>query len=228
MNVRENIARIHERIRQAAHRSRRDPTEIRLMAVSKGCSLKSIEEAYEAGQRLYGENRVQEAAAKLPFFQNSGCEWHLIGHLQSNKVRRAIELFHSIDSLDSEKILRKVSAVASELQRRLPIFLEVNIGEEPQKTGVLPAQLKSLVAAADSLASSIELMGLMVIPPFFDQPEQSRPYFRATRLLLDEINRHRATPLTQLSMGMTHDFEVAIEEGTTIIRLGTAIFGPRA
>lgn len=215
-------------IETVARASGRDPQDIRLLAVSKTFAADVIEEAWQAGQRLFGENRVQEAEAKIPQVKLAGIEWHLIGHLQSNKARRALELFNVIQSVDSEKLARKLGRYAQERQTVLPVFIDVNIGQEPQKHGILPDQAHQLSGLVDGLPG-LRLVGLMALPPFHEEAEKSRPYFRRLRDLLDSLNRRRpGSPLAELSMGMSHDYRVAIEEGATLLRIGTAIFGPRA
>lgn len=215
-------------IETVARASGRDPQDIRLLAVSKTFAADVIEEAWQAGQRLFGENRVQEAEAKIPQVRLAGIEWHLIGHLQSNKARRALELFNVIQSVDSEKLARQLGRYAQERQTVLPVFIDVNIGQEPQKHGILPDQAHQLSGLVDGLPG-LRLVGLMALPPFHEEAEKSRPYFRRLRDLLDSLNRRRpGSPLAELSMGMSHDYRVAIEEGATLLRIGTAIFGPRA
>jgi len=231
MSISDNLARIRERISVAATRSSRDPADVKLMAVSKTVSGEAIREAYDAGQRLFGENRVQEFAGKseslrdLPDF-----EMHLIGHLQSNKARKAAELFTAIDSLDSLKLAERLSASAMELGVRLPVLIEINIGGEEAKSGLAPQspELGELVAAAARL-TNLQIRGLMTVPPFTHDREGARPFFRRLRELRDQIAARNLTgvSMNELSMGMSHDFEVAIEEGSTCVRIGTAIFGAR-
>lgn len=204
----------------------RNPEDIRLLAVSKTFAPEAVDEAAAAGQLLFGENRVQEALQKIPLVQAKSLRWHLIGHLQSNKVRKAVELFDVIQTLDSPKIVEKVGQVAEEFQKDLPVYLEVNLAGESQKSGVVPEKLEELVELADRFPR-LQLVGLMAIPPFLEDPEDARPYFRALRTLQEGLNRHRDKPLKEMSMGMSHDHLVAIEEGATLVRLGTAIFGSR-
>jgi hypothetical protein len=185
-----------------------------------------IEAASDAGQRCFGENRIQEAIAKIPAVRVQGLVWHLIGHLQSNKARRAAELFDVIQSVDSEKLATKISRCCMELKKNMAVLVQINIGEEPQKTGFLPAEVKEAVGVVDGLPN-LNLLGLMCIPPFHQDPEETRPYFTQMADLLTEINSNRAEPMSELSMGMSADYRIAIEEGSTIIRVGTAIFGPR-
>ncbi len=204
----------------------RQPSEVRILAVSKTFSAEYVRKAAECGQLCFGENRVQEAREKIPAVGRNDLEWHLIGHLQSNKVRHAAQLFHVIQSVDSEELAVKLDRVCGELGRVMPVLLEVNIAEEPQKSGVRPQAVQELAARIDSLPA-LQLRGLMTIPPFSPNPDDARPYFRRLARLLDELNRGRRVPLAELSMGMTGDFKVAIQEGATMIRIGTAIFGPR-
>jgi len=227
------VSEIASRLRQvlnsiSSHASScgRNPEDIRLLAVSKTFAPEAVEEAAAAGQLLFGENRVQEALQKIPLVQAKNLRWHLIGHLQSNKVRKAVELFDVIQTLDSPKIVEKVGQVAEEFQKDLPVYLEVNLAGESQKSGVVPEKLEELVELADRFPR-LQLVGLMAIPPFLEDPEDARPYFRALRTLQEGLNRHRDKPLKEMSMGMSHDHLVAIEEGATLVRLGTAIFGSR-
>jgi hypothetical protein len=231
MSIAENLAAVRERITAAARRAGRSPEEIELMAVSKTQPVESIRDAYAAGQRLFGENRVQEFSGKAPSLQGlQSAEWHLIGHLQTNKAAKAAELFHAVDSVDSLKLAEKLDAAARGAGRKLGVLVEVNVGGEDAKNGVAPdsPELEELLAAAPRLAS-LSFHGLMTVPPFTDDPEGARPYFRKLRELRDEIARRRlpAVAMDQLSMGMSHDFEVAIAEGSTCVRLGTALFGLR-
>lgn len=221
-----NLRRVREEIDRIARRCGRDPAEIQLLAASKTLPPEAIREACNYGQILFGENRIQEAEEKIAALSDAKLQWHLIGHLQSNKAQRAVELFDAIQTIDGEKIARKVNDHAGKLSKRMPVFIEVNIGSEPQKHGVLPEDLQTLVSLIDSLRN-LELAGLMTIPPYAEDPEASRIHFRQMKQLLSEINRKRESPIQQLSMGMTHDYPVAIEEGATLLRIGTAIFGPR-
>lgn len=228
----ENLAAVRERIAAAARRAGRRPEEIALMAVSKTFPPPVIREAYEAGQRLFGENRVQEFAEKATALSGlAGAEWHMIGHLQSNKAAKAAELFSAVDSVDSLRLAEKLNAAAQKANKRLPALIEINVGSEAAKSGAAPdsPELEQLLAAAVSL-QALQICGLMTIPPFTEDPQQARPYFRHLRELRDHIAaRHLpGVSLDVLSMGMSHDFEVAIEEGSTCVRVGTAIFGERA
>ncbi len=226
-----SIARVHEAIASAARRANRNPTEIRLMAVTKTVPPERIREDYDAGIRMFGENRVQEFAAKADGLRDlAGAEWHMIGHLQSNKAGKAVELFAHLDSVDSVRLAQKLNAAASELGKRISVLIEINIGGEQVKNGVAPgsAELENLLNAAPEF-SSLEFCGLMTVPPYNDDPEHSRRYFRKIRELFDQIAKQNlpGVRMDVLSMGMSHDFEVAIEEGSTCVRIGTAIFGAR-
>jgi len=231
MSVAANIASIQERIAAATRRAGRRSEEIVLMAVSKTQSPERIREAYDAGQRLFGENRVQEFAAKAEALQDlHDAVWHMIGHLQTNKAAKTAELFRAVDSVDSLKLAEKLDAAARKLGRKLDALIEINLGGEEAKSGVAPDSLalEELLLAAPRLGA-LALRGLMTVPPFTDDPEGARPYFRRLRDLRDAIAARKLTSvaLDQLSMGMSHDFEVAIEEGSTCVRVGTAIFGER-
>jgi len=226
-----NIARLCETIASAARRAGRDSGDIHLMAVTKTVPPERIREAYDAGQRLFGENRVQEFATKADGLRNlAEAEWHMIGHLQSNKAVKAAELFAHVDSVDSLRLAQKLNTAASQLGKKLSVLIEINIGGEQVKNGVAPgsAQLEHLLTAAPEF-SSLEFRGLMTVPPYNDDPEQSRPYFRRMRELFGQIAQRNLASIGMdvLSMGMSHDFEVAIEEGSTCVRVGTAIFGDR-
>ena len=231
-SVVKNLTTVREQIAAAARRARRRPEDIALMAVSKTFSPTVIREAYDAGQQLFGENRVQEFAEKAGALTDlSGAEWHLIGHLQSNKAAKAAELFRAVDSVDSLRLAEKLNAAAQRANQRLAVLIEINVGSEAAKSGAAPdsPELKQLLTAAPSL-EALQFRGLMTIPPFTEDPQQARPYFRHLRELRDHIAaRHLpGVSLDVLSMGMSHDFEVAIEEGSTCVRLGTAIFGERS
>ena len=231
MSIAENIAAVRERIAAAALRAGRETGEITLMAVSKTQPPEKIREAYEAGLRVFGENRVQEFSGKIGALQNlSAAQWHMIGHLQTNKSAKAPELFRAVDSLDSLKLAEKLNTAAAELGKKLDVLIEVNVGGEAAKSGIAldsPA-LEELLLAAPRL-EGLAFRGLMTVPPFTIDPEGSRPYFRKLRELRDRIGARKlpAVAMDQLSMGMSHDFEVAIEEGATCVRVGTAIFGER-
>src|SRR5581483_6823288 len=230
MGIPENIAQVQERIKLAARRAGRKTEEITLMAVSKTFPADAIREAYAAGLRTFGENRVQEFSSKAGAVRDlAGAEWHLIGHLQSNKAAKAAELFRAVDSVDSVRLAEKLNAAAEKLAKKLPVLVEVNVGAQSAKSGLAPesAELQELLRAAERLPH-LEFRGLMTIPPFTDDPNGARPYFRKLRELRSRIAAHQpAISMDVLSMGMSHDFEVAIEEGSTCVRLGTVIFGER-
>jgi hypothetical protein len=232
MSIVENVAQIRERIRSAANRAGRDPEVVTLMAVSKTFPAESIRDAYEAGIRVFGENRVQEFASKAEDLRGlPEAHWHMIGHLQTNKAAKAAELFHAIDSVDSLKLAEKLNDAARNHAKKLAVLIEINVGGEAAKSGVPPdsPELKNILSSAPRL-ESLEIRGLMTIPPYTEDPEAARPYFRKLRELRDQIADRNppAVSLAMLSMGMSHDFEVAIEEGSTCVRVGTAIFGARA
>ncbi len=244
MSIAGNIAQIRQRMAAAALRAGRQPGEIALMAVSKTMPADHIREAFEAGQRLFGENRVQEfqlkhaelsaaspsiaSAAVCNVFTIECARFHLIGHLQSNKAVKAAELFQAVDSVDSLRLAERLDAAAAKLGKTLPMLIEVNIGGEQAKSGVEPgsAELVRMLEAASRLPH-LAIRGLMTVPPFTEDPEGSRPYFRRLRELRDRLTTETKLGLPELSMGMSHDFEVAIEEGSTCVRVGTAIFGAR-
>jgi pyridoxal phosphate enzyme (YggS family) len=231
MSIDQNVARIRERIASAAHRTRRNPDEITLMAVSKTHPPELIREAYGAGLRVFGENRVQELSGKAAALADlKDAKWHLIGHLQTNKAARAAELFSAIDSVDSLKVADKLNSSAQSLSKRLEVLIEINGGGEAAKSGLTPnsPELEYLLNAAPRL-EHLDFRGLMTIPPFVENPEDARPYFRQLRKLRDSIASRKMPSVGTgvLSMGMSHDFEIAIEEGSTCVRVGTAIFGER-
>ncbi|MEK6304026.1 MAG: YggS family pyridoxal phosphate-dependent enzyme [Acidobacteriota bacterium] len=226
-DIRERLARVQERIARAAERGGRSAEEITLIAVSKTFDAAIAQQAVLAGARNLGENRVQEAIQKTAIVRGD-VRWHLIGNLQSNKARQAVAIFDVIHTIDSRELVERVDRIAGELDRRPAVLVQVDLAQEPTKSGVLESELPAIVEAVDS-ASHLDFRGLMTLPPFFDSPEMTRSYFRRLKEILEGLNRRRAPErkLTELSMGMSHDFEVAIEEGATMIRVGTAIFGAR-
>jgi len=230
-SINDNVARVRDRMSQAAARVRRDPATVVLMAVSKVVEPARIRQVYEAGIHVFGENRVQEFADKASVLKDlTQAEWHLIGHLQTNKAKKAVEIFHAVDSVDSLRLAQKIDQAAKQLGKTVPVLIEVNVGGEESKSGV-PAdslELEELLQGAQQL-SSIQVRGLMTIPPFTEDPQGARPHFRMLRELRDEIGARKLPGISMdvLSMGMSHDFEVAIEEGSTCVRVGTAIFGER-
>jgi pyridoxal phosphate enzyme (YggS family) len=232
MSVAQNIAFIEERIAAAALRAGRNPDDVTLMAVSKTQPPERIREAYDAGLRVFGENRIQEFAGKAGALRDlRAAEWHMIGHLQTNKAATTAELFRAVDSIDSLKLAEKLDAAARKPGRKLDVLVEINVGGEAAKSGVAPhsAALEELLIAAPRLEALV-FRGLMTVPPFTGDPQGARPYFRKLRELRETIAARKlpAVAMDQLSMGMSHDFEVAIEEGSTCVRVGTAIFGERA
>jgi hypothetical protein len=231
MSSLENVAQVRKRIAAAARRTGRNPEEIALLAVTKTFPPESIREAYQAGLRLFGENRVQELSRKAASLRDlPDAEWHMIGHLQSNKAAQAVELFTAVDSVDSLRLAEKLDSAAKQHGKKLPILIEVNVGGEVAKSGIPPESpaLQDLLLAAPAL-DHLEIRGLMTIPPFADDPQEARPYFRKLRELRNQIADRKLPGIRMdiLSMGMSHDFEVAVEEGATCVRVGTAIFGER-
>ena len=231
MSIAENVASVRVRVAEASRRAGRRPEEIALMAVSKTHPPEHVREAHAAGLRLFGENRVQEFAAKAAALADlAAADWHMIGHLQTNKAGKAAELFCAVDSVDSVKLAEKLDAAARSLSKKLSVLIEINVGGESAKSGVAPdsRDLEELLLAAPRL-EALKVLGLMTVPPFTDDPEEARRYFRKLRQLRDTIAARRlpAAQMNMLSMGMSHDFQVAIEEGSTCVRVGTAIFGNR-
>jgi len=231
MSVADNVAEIRERIARAASRVGRNPDSVTLMAVSKTVEPERIKEAYAAGLRVFGENRVQEFEGKSAALSElKDAEWHLIGHLQSNKAKKAAELFHAIDSVDSLRLAERLNQAATEAGKKLAVLIEIKVAEEESKAGIPldSPELEKLLQAAPQL-ESLQIRGLMTVPPFTGDAEGARPYFRLLRDLRDQIGARKllSIQMDALSMGMSHDFEVAIEEGSTCVRVGTAIFGAR-
>jgi len=225
MSFADNLASIQQRIHAACARAGRDAASVTLLAVSKTHPPDMIREAVDAGQLLFGENKIQEAKAKIPMSPGKA-RWHFIGHLQSNKVRDAVELFQMIQGVDSLAIAREISKRAEQAAKSMPVLLEVNVAGEGSKFGYKPEQLLAELKELNALPR-IEIHGLMAIPPFAPVPEKARPYFQKLRELKGRCEEILGVPLPQLSMGMSGDFEVAIEEGSTIVRVGTALFGER-
>jgi pyridoxal phosphate enzyme (YggS family) len=225
--IRENILRIQDRIAKARQKSPY-PTEVTLIAVSKTHPAESIREAYQAGLRHFGENRVQEWEGKRPQLEDLPATWHLIGHLQSNKSARAAKAFHSVDSVDDFVLAQRLDHARAELnaKEKLRVLIEVRVENEDTKTGAEFQTVPQLLEKLTQL-KSLEVAGLMCIPPFLEDPEKVRPYFQRLRKLRDDLAASSDLPLPVLSMGMSHDFEVAIQEGATEVRIGTAIFGTR-
>jgi pyridoxal phosphate enzyme (YggS family) len=216
-NLSDRLAAVRERIARAAERARRDPAGILLLAVTKIFPAEVLREAYDFGLRDFGENYVQEFEGKAPQLTDlAGARYHLIGHLQSNKTKKAVELFQVVQTIDSAKLARRLN----ESTRSMDVMLEVKLSHEDAKSGADSAELPELIAAVKACAN-LRLLGLMTMPPWSDDPEASRGYFRSLRGLAEQHG------LPQLSMGMSHDLETAIEEGSTCVRVGTALFGKR-
>ncbi len=231
MSISENIAGILDRIESASRRAGRAPDHVVLMAVTKTHPAERIREAYAAGLRLFGENRVQEFAGKAAALADlSDAQWHMIGHLQTNKAARTVELFHAVDSVDSVKLAEKLESGARQVGKKIRVLIEINIGGELAKSGVAPEsnEFEELLQATPRF-EALEFSGLMTVPPFTEDPQGARPFFRKMRELRDRIAARNLPGIRMdvLSMGMSHDFEVAIEEGSTCVRVGTAIFGER-
>jgi pyridoxal phosphate enzyme (YggS family) len=216
---------IRDRIHTAAVSCGRDPATVELLAVSKTHPVEVIRAAVEAGQLLFGENKVQEILAKAPQLP-AELHWHLIGHLQSNKVRKVLPLVKAIHSIDSLDLARDVNRIATELGLTAKVYLEVNLAEESTKHGFKVEEVRANLEALHGL-DRLNIQGLMCIPPFEADPELSRPYFTRLRELRDDLEKSGGKPLPLLSMGMSHDFEIAIAEGATIVRVGSALFGER-
>ena len=231
MAISENVAEVRAKIADAAQRAGRNADQIVLMAVTKTHPPELIRQAYSAGLRVFGENRVQEFGGKAGAMADlAEAEWHMIGHLQTNKAAKAAELFRAVDSVDSVKLAEKLDAAAQASGKRLTVLIEVNVGGEEAKSGVAlnSPELEELLIAASGL-QGLEFRGLMTVPPFTEDPEGARAYFRQLRDLRDGLAGRKLPEVGMdvLSMGMSHDFEVAIEEGSTCVRVGTAIFGER-
>jgi PLP dependent protein len=224
-----NFGNVLRRISDAAERAGREPSEIKLVAVSKTHPAEVLRQAIAAGAVVLGENKVQEAESKIVELGRHAPEWHLIGHLQSNKARRAVQLFDVIQSVDSVELATRLERICSEEGReKLPVFIQVDLAGEETKSGIPESDLPPLVEYLKT-CKHLRLDGLMVLPPFFDEPEATRPFFKRLRAIRDELATEQAfgDGRGELSMGMSHDFEVAIEEGATVVRVGTAIFGER-
>lgn len=225
-NIAENLEAVRARIAQACARAGRAPETVRLLAVSKTYGPEAVRAAADAGQRQFGENRVQEAAAKMPECPGR-LEWHLIGHLQSNKAAQAARLFDWVHSVDSAKVLEALDRHAVEAGRTLRALVQVNVSGERSKSGLAPEAVPEVLALGNRLRN-VQIVGLMTIPPLAEEPEKARPFFRKLRELRDAWAAATGLDLSELSMGMTHDLEIAIEEGATFVRVGTGIFGARA
>ena len=224
--VGEILVEVRERIAAACARSGRDPGEVEIIAVTKTHGEDVVREAWEAGLGIVGENKVQEAAWKKPA-SVSGPQWHLIGHLQSNKVRAALGLFDFIHSVDSAKLADRINMIADEIGASPHVLLEVNVSGERSKSGMRPEDVRPTLEHIQSECPRITVEGLMTMAPFSEDPESARPFFRALRELRDSVERDLGVGLPRLSMGMSGDYEVAVEEGATWVRLGTVLFGER-
>jgi PLP dependent protein len=227
--IAERVAAVRERIARAADRARRSPADVRLVAVSKTQPVEAVREAFGAGVRDFGENRVQEAEPKIAASADlaaSGARWHLVGHLQSNKARRAAGLFELVQSIDSLELARRLGRAGEETGRTVRGLIEVDLAAEPSKFGLPEAELFPALGSLRGQAG-LRLEGLMVLPPLLDDTEAVRPYFKRLRELRDRALGEGLLAAGELSMGMSHDFEAAIEEGATLVRVGTAIFGER-
>lgn len=226
--ISDNLAHIRANITAAAEKAGRDGSLIKLVAVSKFVASERIQEALGCGQTLFGENYLQEAAEKIPAI-GTDAKWHFIGHLQSNKAKLAVALFDMVETVDRLKIAKALDLQGKQLGKSVSILIQVNIGREPQKSGVRPEETQHLLQAIRE-ETDLQVRGLMTLPPFFDAPEKSRPFFRELRVLANQLAKQQLfsdNSQVELSMGMSGDYEVAIEEGATIVRVGTAIFGSR-
>ncbi len=225
MTICENINRIKDELSAAAIRVSRDPSEVELLAVTKTWPAETIREAIEAPHLLFGENKIQEAAEKIPLLP-ANLRWHLIGHLQKNKIRKALSLFPVIHSIDSLEVARQADRIAAELGLFPEVYLQVNLAAEASKHGFSPEGLRRELDELLKL-KRLHVLGLTIIPPFDPDPEKSRPHFAALRELRDDLEHASGAPLPGLSMGMSHDYIVGVEEGATIVRVGSGIFGRR-
>lgn len=225
MSIAENIARLQNRIARACERAGRLPGEVTLLAVSKGQPVGAVEEAARAGLVVFAESKVQEAKAKIPLCSGA-LRWQMIGHLQSNKCRDAVQLFESIQSVDSLALAEEINKRCEQAAKTMPVLLEVNVAAEASKFGYTPARMLEELDRLNALPR-LEIHGLMTIAPYVTLPDKARPYFRQLRELKLQCEDALGAPLPQLSMGMSGDFEVAIEEGATLVRVGTALFGER-
>ncbi len=226
MDIAANLESIRQRMGAACARAGRALTEVSLLAVSKGHGPEAVRAAADVGQVLFGENKVQEAKAKIPLCPGR-LRWHMIGHLQSNKCRDAVQMFDMIEGVDSLEVAREINRMAEKAGKTVPILVEVNVAGESSKFGYKPEALLAEFNEINAL-ERLEIHGLMTVPPYSPNAERSRPYFRELRGLREKCEAILGAPLPHLSMGMSGDFEIAIEEGATIIRVGTALFGPRS
>jgi len=224
-SIQDNWERIQERVVHACDLTGRKQNDVRVVVVSKKQLPELVAEAAECGIRCFGENKVQEAAAKIPLCPDD-LEWHLVGHLQSNKTRAAVELFDMIHSIDSTRLLEKVNSMSAEVGRTIPVLLQVNVSGEISKSGLAPEEVPAVLDAS-AHCMNVDLVGLMTIPPFTPDPADAGPVFARLREWRDVWRDEYGISLEELSMGMSYDFEIAIQEGATRIRVGTALFGER-
>jgi len=222
------LSEIQSRIARAAERARRDPAGVRLVAVTKTHSAETVRTAAKIGIGVFGENRVAEGVEKIQALRAEfpNLEWRLIGPLQTNKAKPALQWFSVIESLDRERLARRLEGLLAAENRTFPVLLEVNLGGEETKSGAAPGEVEALAASVLD-CPHLDVRGLMAVPPFAEDPEDGRPYFRRLKEIRDRLAGRFGRPFPELSMGMTHDFEVAVEEGATEVRVGTALFGPR-
>lgn len=223
--MQDRIAVVRERIAKACSSSGRNPSEVRIVAVAKTFGPEAVREAADCGLTVMGENKVQEAAHKIPECPGH-LEWHMVGHLQTNKVKTAVQIFRMIHSVDSLRLLQAVDSACDLAGVRMPVLLEINVSGEASKFGLAPDAVAAVLEAGMSLAN-VEIAGLMTVPPFTEDPAESRPFFASLRDLRERYRAESGVLLTELSMGMSHDFEYAVAEGATMLRLGTVIFGNR-
>jgi len=226
-NIRDNLTQVQRRIEEAARRAGRNPQEIKLVAVSKTIPVSLIREGIAAGIKILGENRVQEAREKIKDL-GKPVQWHLVGHLQRNKVKYIFELFDMVHSVDSLALAQEIDKEGAKRNKIMPILVQVNIAGEKTKSGLSPKELIPTLKAMSPL-HHVSIKGLMTLPPYFPDPEQVRPFFKELRELAHQVKQEgiEGIEMEELSMGMSHDFSIAIEEGATMVRIGTAIFGPR-
>jgi hypothetical protein len=224
-DIAKNLEEVRARLSAAARRAGRDPGAVRLVAVSKTVPVELLRQALTAGQKIFGENYLQEAQRKVAAL-GPGVSWHFVGHLQTNKAKGAVALFELIHSVDRLRLAQALNEAAAKIGKVQDILLQVNLAGEESKSGAAPAAVPGLIEQI-RLLPHLRLQGLMTMPPFFDDPEAARPFFQALRELRDRLEQNGLGPLPELSMGMTGDFEVAVAEGATLVRIGTAIFGPR-
>ena len=225
-SLEQNYSRLCAEVRQAAEEAGRDAASVRLLAVSKKIPAERLRVLWGLGHRLFGENRVQEARSKIPEMPSGG-EWHFIGGLQTNKAKEAVEWFDVVESVDRLELAQELQKRAEVAGKNLKVLIEVNVGGEAAKHGAKPEEAGALLAAINGM-SRLEVRGLMAIPPFREDPEEARPFFRKLREIRERLEQSSGAGLPELSMGMSHDFAVAITEGATLVRIGTALFGPRS